>query len=75
MPSTEDTDLWQADYQRPRHGGLVVVPATDGARNITADDGARGGEAIIRQEHTERLQLQLEREKQRTQVNFHFFHG
>ncbi len=52
MASTEDAHLWQADYQSPGHGGLVVVPATDGAGNVAADDGARGGEAVIRQEHT-----------------------
>lgn len=52
VPSTEDTDLRQTDYQSPGHGGLVVIPATDGAGNVTADDGARGGEAVIRQEHT-----------------------
>lgn len=52
MASTEDTDLWQTDYEGPGHGRLVVVPATDGAGNVTADDGARGGEAVIRQEHT-----------------------
>lgn len=52
VASTEDTDLWQADYQGPGHGSLVVVPAPDSARNVTADDGARGREAVIRQEHT-----------------------
>lgn len=29
-----------------------MVPATDGAGNVTGDDGAWGGEAVIRQEHT-----------------------
>lgn len=61
VPGTEHTDLWQADHQGPGHGGLVVVPTADGARNVPADDGARGGQAVIRQEHTARLQLQLER--------------
>lgn len=63
MHSTEDTDLGQAHYQSPGHGGLVVVPATDGAWNVSTDDGARGRKAVIRQEHTARLQLQLEREE------------
>lgn len=69
VPSTEDADLWQADNKGPRHGGLVVVPAPDGAGNVTADDGARRGEAVIRQEHTARLQLQLEKgEKNKREV-------
>lgn len=63
MPSTEDADLWQADYQGPRHGGLVVVPAPDGAGNVAADNGAWGGDAVVRQERTAGLQLQLERGK------------
>lgn len=61
MPSAEDTDLGQADYQSPRHGGLVVVPAADRARNVTTDNGAWGGEAVVRQEHTTRLHFQLEK--------------
>ena len=52
MPGTEDTNLGEADNQSSRHGGLVVVPAADGARYVTTDDSARRGEAVIWQEHT-----------------------
>lgn len=60
MPSTEDANLRQADYQSPGHGGLVMVPATHGAGNVATDDGARRGEAVVGEEHAARLQLQLE---------------
>lgn len=69
MACAEDADLRQAHHQGRRHGGLVVVPASDGAGNVAADDGARGGKAVIGQEHAARLQLKLERgeRNQRTQ--------
>ena len=60
VSSTEDTDLGQADHQSPRHGGLVVVPAADGAGYVAADDGARGGQAVVGQKHAARLDLQLQ---------------
>lgn len=59
MSRAKNADLWQADHQSPRHGGLVVVPAPDRPRNIPTDDGARGGEAVVWQEHAAGLELQL----------------
>lgn len=70
MPSTEDTNLRQANYQSPRHGGLVVVPATHSAGNVATDDSARRREAVIGEEHTAGLQLQLEkRQKKEGNIN------
>lgn len=70
MPSTEDTNLRQANYQSPRHVGLVVVPATHSAGNVATDDSARRREAVIGEEHTAGLQLQLEkRQKKEGNIN------
>lgn len=66
MAGAEDADLRQAHHQRGGHGGLVVVPAADGARDVAADDGARRREAVVGQEDAARLQLQLVRGKHTT---------
>lgn len=63
VSSTNNADLGQADHQSPRHGGLVVVPAANGTRDVPTDDGAGRGEAVIRQEHAAGLQLHLEDRK------------
>lgn len=66
MAGAEDTDLGQAHHQGSGHGRLVVVPASHCARNVTEDDGARGGDAVVGQEHTAGLQLQLQRGRNNT---------
>lgn len=69
VAGAEDADLRQAHHQRSGHGGLVVVPAANGARYVAADDGAGRREAVVGKEHAARLKLQLVRDKHTTQFD------
>lgn len=58
---TQDVDLGQTNDQSGWHEGLVVIPTPHSSGYVSTDDGAGRREAVVGQEHTARLQLQLER--------------